>query len=116
MNAPADLVAALAAALAPVVEAAEERLRAVLREELERQARPVAELLTVEAFAELHRLTPPTIRSYIKAGRLVAERRGRQWRIRSDAAIAPAPAPAATPDTPTERARRAWGRAARGAR
>jgi hypothetical protein len=107
LTSAADLAAAIAAALAPVLEEAEARsearFRAMLREELARATEPT--WLTPEAFGALKTigLTPATIRGYAADGRLVAERRGRTWRIRSDSQIAPlAPRPADR-DTPAAR-------------
>jgi hypothetical protein len=104
---PADLAAAITAALAPVLEAhraaVREDLRAVLSE-----ARPPPEWLSPEQYGAQPavQLTGPTIRGYIAGGRLAAERRGRRWLIRSDAQIAPPAAPAEV-DSPAARARAA---------
>ncbi len=99
---PADLAAAIAAALAPVLEAhraaVREELRAVLSEA--RQAAPSWQ--TVRQWSAEHGIATCTTLARIHDGRLPAERVGRHWRIRSDATVAP-PAPA---DRPADRVAR----------
>lgn len=65
-----------------------------------RQLRAGTQLITVEAFAEVHALGESTVRKLIRDGRLPATKIGRAVRIAANATIAPV----AKVDAPAERA------------
>jgi len=65
-----------------------ERVRQILREELDKRAAPTG-LISIREFAVRHSLAESTIRNAIREGRLVAERHGRAVRIAAGSKIAP---------------------------
>lgn len=90
----------------PVVVTTEERLRALIREELERLGRGTpasapTDWATPEQAAEILGTTPKTVRRWAASGRLRATREGSRWRI-DRAAL-----PAARASSPEDHARAA---------
>jgi hypothetical protein len=70
-------------------ELVERVVRRVVGGELDRRTQATEpRWFTVAEYAESRQLAPCTVRGAIKNGRLAAERYGRVWRIRYDAAIA----------------------------
>jgi excisionase family DNA binding protein len=72
------------------VEALDERIRRVVREELAAARPGPAELMTTAEAAGHARVKPATIRDWVRVGRLRAQRVGRHLRVRRadlDAAI-----------------------------
>jgi excisionase family DNA binding protein len=94
--------------LESMVERIAQRAADVVSQRLESRTEPTApEWITVEAFAKHRSIARCTVRTYIKTGRLEAERIGRQWRIRRDAKIALHPVAGFSAfDSPNARARR----------
>lgn len=82
----------------------EEAVRKVLREE--RAGAPAGEYLSVADAARAAAVTPPTIRDWIRAGRLARYHAGRELRVRRDdlERLLGAPAPAPSGTTPEQAA------------
>lgn len=62
-------------------------VRRVVREELASERSTRADLVTVQAFAAAHSISPSTVRAAIRDGRLQAVKVGRAVRVRADAGI-----------------------------